>query len=270
MGRRAGLEYTPRPMRRLLAASALLALAACSRHLTLGGEAKLLPTAEENYQAGQELTKDGAYPEATKFFEYVKTKFPLSKYAALSELRLADVKYDQGKFAEAADAYAKFAQLHPTHEELDYAEFRVGESYLKDAPSDFIMFPPSHEKDLRQVRKAADALKRFVDKYPESKRLPEAKKLLADAQGRLAAYEWYVAEFYFRRERWAGAAGRYETLVEKYPGSRHEVDALFKLADAAVKMNEPFRARTALQQVIVQHPNDPRRPEAEKKLAALR
>jgi outer membrane protein assembly factor BamD len=257
-------------MRRLLAAVLFLALTACSKHLTLGGEAKLMPTAEENYKAGLELLKDGSYPEATKFFEYVKTKFPFSPFAALSELRLADVKFEDGKFADAAEAYAQWVQLHPNHDELDYAEFRVGESYLKDAPSDFILFPSSYEKDLRQVRKASDALKKFIDKHPDSKRTPDAKKLYEQAQTRLSSYEWYVAEFYFKRERWAGAAGRYETLVEKYPGSKHEVDALFKLAESAVKLKEPYRARTALQRVIVQHPNDPRRPEAEKLLASLR
>ena len=265
-----GSNILPRPMRRAVAASLLLALAACSKHVTLGGEAKLLPTAEENYQAGQELLKEASYPEAQKFFEYIRTKFPFSKYAALSDLRLADAKYAQGHYGEAADAYGQFIQLHPAHEEIDYAEFRQGESLFRDAPSDFFLFPPAYEKDLKQVRKAADALKKFVEKYPKSKYLPDAKKLLVQAQGRLAANDWYVAEFYFKRSQWAGAAGRYETLVEKYPGSKHEVEALMKLARAAVQLKEPYRARTALQKLIVEHPNDPRRPEAEKMLASLR
>ena len=255
---------------RVLAAALLLALAACNKHLTFSGEAKLKPTAEENYHAGEDLLKDGSYPEATKFFEYVKTKFPFSKYAALSDLRLADALFAQGKHAEAAAAYEKFVQLHPTHEDVDYAEYRVGESYLKDAPSDWALFPPAFEKDLKQVKKASEALHKFVEKHPDSKRLPEAKKLIAEADGRLAANEWYVAEFYFGRGRWAGAAGRYETLVEKYPGSKHESEALLKAARSYVEMGEKFRARTALQKLIVEHPQDPRRHEAEKMLASLR
>jgi hypothetical protein len=39
-------------MRRLLAAVAIAALAACSKHVSMSGEVKLRPTAEENYQAG--------------------------------------------------------------------------------------------------------------------------------------------------------------------------------------------------------------------------
>ena len=95
-------------------------------------------------------------------------------------------------------------------------------------------------------------------------------KLLAQANARLAEHEWYVGEFYFKRQLWAGAAGRYETLVEKYPGSRHEAEALLKLAESCVKLDEKYRARTALQKLIVSHPHDPRRAKAEELLAKLR
>jgi len=248
----------------------LLALAACSKHVSFSGEVKLRPTAEENYQAGLELMKSESWPEAQKFFEYVRTKFPFTKYAALSDLKIADAKFGQHQYPEAADAYAQFVQLHPSHEDVDYAELRIGEAYFKDAPSNFALFPPAHEKDQRQVKKAADALRKFVGAHPTSKYLPAAQKLLAEADGRLAAHEWYVGEYYFKHRRWAGAAGRYETLVDKYPGSKHESEALLKLARAYVALEEKFRARTALQKLIAQHPQDPRRPEAERLLASLR
>jgi outer membrane protein assembly factor BamD len=257
-------------MRRALAAAAFLALAACSKHLSFSGEVKLLPTAEENYKAGLELLKDESWPEAQKFFEYVRTKYPFTKYAALSDLRIADAKFGQDLYAEAADAYAQFVQLHPTHEDVDYAEFRIGEAYFKDAPREFALFPPAHEKDQRQVKKAAEALRKFVEANPKSKYAAQGRKLLAEADGRLAAHEWYVAEYYFKHRRWAGAAGRYETLVEKFPGSKYEVEALLKLARSYTSLEEKHRARTALQKLIVKHPKDPRRPEAERLLASLR
>jgi outer membrane protein assembly factor BamD len=257
-------------MRRLLAAALVLALAACSKHVSFSGEAKLLPTAEENFKAGEELLKDGSYPEANKFFEYVRTKFPFSKYAALADLRIADSKFAQGQFAEAAEAYSQFVQLHPSHEDVDQAEFRIGESWYRNAPSEFMLFPPAAEKDLRDVRKASDVLHKFVKTHPDSKKLPDAQKLLVEVDGRLAAHEWYVAEFYFKHERFAGAAGRYEGLVDKYPGSPHEAEALLKAARAWVALGEKFRARTDLQKLILEHPKDARRPEAEKMLASLR
>jgi outer membrane protein assembly factor BamD len=258
-------------MQRYLAVAVLLALAACgTKHVSITGKIHYGATPEANYEAGVDELKDGNYPEAIKFFEYVKTKYPFSKYSALSELRLADLKFKQDHYVEAADAYQQFVTLHPSHEEADYAEYRVGLSYLKDAPADFVLFPPSYEKDQRQVEKAAKALRKFVEERKTSKYLPEAQKLLAEAEGRLAAHEWYVGEYYYKRGRWAGAAGRYEALVDKYPGSQHEVDALMKLARSYLAMDEKFRARSALQKLIVKHPDDRRRPEAEKLLASLR
>ncbi|HYG66446.1 MAG TPA: outer membrane protein assembly factor BamD, partial [Anaeromyxobacteraceae bacterium] len=226
--------------------------------------------AEESYQAGLEAAKDENFQDATRFFENVRTKYPFSAYAALSELRLADLKYQQGRYVEAAEAYAQFVKLRPAHEERDYAEFRIGLAHLKDAPDDFALFPPAHEKDQRAVEKAVAALRSFVESRPDSKYAPEAKKLLTEAEGRLVSHEWYVAEFYMKRKRWAGAAGRLEALVTKYPGSRREAEALLLLARAYSELDEKLRARNALQQLIVKHPQDPRRPEAERLLATLR
>jgi outer membrane protein assembly factor BamD len=258
-------------MRRLaLAAGLVLAVACTSKHTTFTGELKLGKTADDNYQSGIEELKAKHYEEAVRFFEYVKTKYPYSKFAALADLRLADAKFEQDRFPEAAEAYNQFVQLHPTNEDVDYAEYRAALSYFKDAPSDFMLFPPSYEKDQRQTEKAVEALTKFVKERPNSKYLGDAEKTLADAKTRLASREWYVAEYYYKRDRWAGAAGRYEVLVEKYPGFKYEADALYKLAHACIQLNEKFRARTALQQLIVKHPEDPRRAEAEKLLASLR
>ncbi len=258
-------------LRPLALAAALLSLAACGgKYVSLSGAVNYGKTAEDDYAAGMELMKEGSYPDAQKFFDHVKTKYPFSKYAALSDLRVADLKYDQKLWTEAIAAYEEFVRLHPTHEEVDYAEFRIGVAHLEDGPSDFMLFPPSYEKDQRQIEQAAEAFKAFLAKRPTSKYAPEAKKMLDRANSRLADHEWYVAEFYFKRDKWAGAAGRYQALVDKYPGTPYEPEALMKLAQACIKLDEKHRARTALQKLIVSHPQDPRRPKAEQLLANLR
>jgi outer membrane protein assembly factor BamD len=262
-------------MRRLTTASApLLALAfvlGCgSSRVSITGQMKYGKTAEENYTFAEEELKDGNDVEAVKFFEFVRTKYPFSKYSALAELRLADMKYDKDRWIEAADAYREFLKLHPTHENADRAAVRVGLAHWNDAPGDFVLFPPAHEKDQVSVRDAARELAEFLERFPDSKYRPEAEKVLAQARRRLADHEWYVAEFYAKRDLWAGAAGRLETLVRDYPGTPHEQDALMRLAEAYVKLDERFRAQQALQQLIVKHPGSPRRAEAEKLLAQLR
>jgi outer membrane protein assembly factor BamD len=254
----------------MLLALALLGSACTSGRTSLGGEVRYGENAEQDYRYGNEALKSKDFVEATKFFEHVRTKYPFSKYAALADLRLADVRFDQDHFVEAADIYAEFVKLHPRHESVDYAAYRVGLSYWKDAPSDFFLFPPAYEKDLGQIRKAEKSLADFVKGYPRSRYRPEAEQLLEKARGKLIDYEWYVAHFYAKRGYWAGAAGRLEGLVKQYPGSPREAAALYELAGAYLKLHERYRARQALQELIVKHPRDERRAAAEKLLASLR
>ena len=254
-------------MRLRLYPAILLLAAACA---TVGGELQYGKSAEDGYRVGEEELRKHNFPDATRAFEHVKNKYPFSKFAALSELRLADVKFDQDHFVEAAEAYRAFVKLHPTNDQVDYAAFRAGLSHWKQAPSGFFLFPPMEEKDLSDVREAAKATDEFVKKYPDSKYRAEAEKIAARARDLLADHEWYAAQFYAKRDRWAGAAGRLEALVKEYPGSAREPAALLQLAEAYVKLDERFRAQQTLQQFIVKHPQDPRRDQAEKLLASLR
>jgi FimV-like protein len=65
-------------------------------------------------------------------------------------------------------------------------------------------------------------------------------------------------------------AGRLETLIKDYPGTRHETEAMMKLAETYLEMKERFRAQQTLQKLIAEHPADSRRVEAEKLLASIR
>jgi outer membrane protein assembly factor BamD len=257
-------------MRLLLALLLVSTLACGSSRVSFSGEVRYGKTAEEDYTAGTEEAKAENWTEATKFLEHCRTKYPFSKYAALAELKLADIKMEQDRFVEAAETYASFVRMHPTHEQADYAAFREALALVKDGPSDFLLFPPAHERELKSPRDALTRLEAFLLKWPDSKFRPEAQRLLAETRAQLAEHEWYVAGFYAKRSLWAGAAGRYETLLKRYPGTPHEVEALFELSHAEVKLEDKFKARQALQQIIVQHPDDPRRARAEKLLAELR
>ena len=262
-----------RPMRttglRHAAALALaFAVSACSA--THAPAVKYESPAEEDYVAAVRKLDDHDYTEAQKLLERVRTKYPYSRFAALSELRLADLKYSQSKFVEAAEAYANFVKLHPTNPEVDYAALRSAESRWNEAPSDFFFFPPVCERDLTQVTKAAEALSQFLQRYPQSKHVPKARELLGKAQDILAARDWYAYEFYEKRGKWQGAAYRLERIVKEFPGHPREPEALLDLADMYLRLDERYHAQQALQQLLVRFPGSSYRPRAEHLLAELR
>jgi len=69
-------------------------------------------TAKQNYERGLAELKNENYPEALRYFTYVKQKFPFSKYAALAELAAADTEFGRGSYQEAIDGYKSFLRLH--------------------------------------------------------------------------------------------------------------------------------------------------------------
>lgn len=248
-------------------AAAALALSACAKKAPA---VKYETQAEQEYVAGVEALDSRDFPDAQKILERVRTKYPYSKYGALAELRLADLRYEQGKYIEAADAYQTFVKIHPSSPQVDYAAYRAAMSRWADAPTDFFLFPPVYERDLAQISKAADGLASFVEKFPNSRYAPDARDKLKKARDILSERDWYAFQFYKQREKWQGAAFRLEKLMKDYPETTREPEALWQLADMYVRMSERFKAQKALQTIIVKYPASAQRGNAEKLLADLR
>lgn len=211
-------------------------------------------SAEENLKKGNEALESKNYVEAEKYFEHVRSKYPYLEAAREAELRAADTAFEREKYAEARDEYQSFVKLHPTHPRVDYAAFRAALTHVKDVPSDFFLLPPSYEKDQGDVKGTVRAMNDFIRQYPNSQYIPEAKAAVEDAKRRLARHELYVAQFYRKRERWAGAAGRFENVSKNYAGLGFDEEALLGLHEAYSKLGEPEKAKGALKLLIERMP----------------
>jgi outer membrane protein assembly factor BamD len=228
--------------------------------------------AERAYKRGLAEKADKNYIDATRYLEWVRTNFPYSQYASLAELALADMSFEREDWAAAASAYQDFVKSHPSHARADYAAFRVGIAYYQDKPSDFWLLPPSSEKDQTPIRNALDALQKFVISYPKSEYVPKARDIINACRGRLAAHDKYVAEFYWKRNAWKGAAGRYLSLADTYgdlEGGRVRGDSLWRASEAYRNLGDRAGERKALQRLVDEAPRNEHRGEAEARLRTL-
>ena len=209
-------------------------------------------TAKQNYEKGLQALKDESWPEALRYFSFVKQKFPFSKYAVLAELALADTQFARGGYQEAIDSYKTFARLHPTHERVEdgYVAYKICECYVQDMPSDWALVPPSYEKDQTAVRDANRELSDFIDKYPDSKYLKDAQKLHRDVMGRLIEHEVYVARFYLDGGYPKAAILRIEAALRHYPDSGREAELLLVLGQTHLELGNALRARQTFERVV--------------------
>lgn len=213
--------------------------------------------AESNYKLGMARLEDKLYNEAIKYFTFVKDRFPYSKYAALADLRIADARFLAREFTDAVDQYKRFIRLHPSHEEVPYATFRIGYSFYKQLPKDWFLVPPTHTKDLTAVEDSLKALEGYRKAFPDDKNGPEADKLIVQCRRTLADHEYSVATFYRKRERWPAVAGRLEVMRTSYLGVGLDEEIFAGLVEARVKLKEIDKACAVVAQYRTTLPKDP-------------
>jgi outer membrane protein assembly factor BamD len=228
-------------------------------------------SAQRNYEKGLAELDHKDWLAASKYFQFIKTRFPYSKYAVLAELRLADAEYGAEEYLEAIDSYRLFIKFHPTHEMVvnGYANYRIGDAFFKQLPGDFWLVPPSYEKDQSPTEDAEEELHKFLDKFPSSPFRKDAQEVLKKVGRKLAEHEWYVAKYYWSKDKPMGTVLRLRRLLDRYRGVGFDVEALWLLGRAYEKVQMHDRARATWQELIEKHPQSGRANEAKSAIASL-
>lgn len=179
------------------------------------------------YNDAEEEIQSDHYQIAIDKLRVIRNKFPYSKYSVDAQLRIADVYFLQENYIEAAAAYENFRDLHPKHEKVPYAMFRIGKSYFKDLPSNVA-------RDQTSAQKAAEAYQEFLHRFPAAPESSEARDDLASSRKSLADKELYIGNFYYKRDFYDSAKSRYEKILVLFPetdAAKKAKDTLDKIAD---------------------------------------
>ncbi len=187
----------------------LLGFARCSSESLKSSE-----NVEDLYSEANRLIEKERFIEAREYLAEIKRRFPQSRFALLSDLRSADMEFQQENFTEAAAAYGVFVELYPNHISAPYAQYQKAVSYFNDAPSKIA-------RDQSPAIEAALASEQLIARYPKCEFVDKAKLLLKRARIKSAEKESYIAKFYERRganlaayRRWVGITQSFNDLAE--------------------------------------------------------
>ena len=174
------------------------------------------------YKDAEDDVKNDHYQIAIDKLRVIKNKFPYSKYATDAQLKMGDVYFLEESYGEAAAVYESFRDLHPKHEKIPYAMFRIAKSYYNDLPDPLA-------RDMTEGQKAMDAYNEFLKRFPTAPEAEEAKKDVLEVRQKLASKELYIANFYFKRDYFDSAKGRYAKILDLYPDTAAAKEAQEKL-----------------------------------------
>jgi outer membrane protein assembly factor BamD len=204
-----------------------------------------LASPENSFVIAKKPYTQGNYEIAlTKLGEF-KTRFPYSSFATEAELMIADSYYALGRYAEAVVSYEHFIKLHPKHEKVAFAQFRIGQSYWLQAPTEI-----DREQDLSA--RAVAEWEKLLSLYPQSEYVGEATNLSMQGKRRIAESYEFIAKFYCKQDIWHACAHRSLALAENYAkifpdlGKRALLQgalAFGKLADTKVDAENEKRSK---------------------------
>jgi outer membrane protein assembly factor BamD len=110
-------------------------------------------------------------------------------------------------------------------------------------PTEFLLFPPPYERDKESIIYAKKALIFYLGNYPKSKNAKEAKKMLQKTINYLASYQFYVGNFYFKREKYNGAIRRFQSVIQEHPDSSFVKESMYKIIISYIKLEDGVNAR---------------------------
>lgn len=165
-------------------------------------------TPEGLYQQGVTLYQDASYKKSAEVFQRLKEEYPLSKYAIMAEMGIADSYFSAKEYTEAELSYNEFINLHPTNENLPYALYQVALCHFNQIAS--------IDRDQSEAFKALKAFERLSARFPNSKFTFLAEKMIRDCRRTLGEKEFYVGEFYFNIKQYQAALRRFEKVAKEY------------------------------------------------------
>ena len=189
---------------------------------------------EKEIQKCLELSRKKHYEEAVDCLEIFKSRF-------------------------ADDTYQAFLKLTPFHRQADYASYRTGVAYLKEAPKPI-------DRDQQYLEQAAGHLEYTIRNYPDSTYLEPAKEELKKAKERMARRYFYIGRFYYRTGEYLAAIPRFEQIEEELPETHIRLKALYYRTLSHLKLGQKAEAQGAFALLQANYPEDKLTRKASKKL----
>jgi outer membrane protein assembly factor BamD len=214
---------------------------------------------EALYEKSHGLMQKGNWAGAEASFRRLVAQYPYGPYTEQAMIETAYAQYKAGKHDDAVSSIDRFIRTYPTHRNIAYMYYLRGLSnsnrntvFLRRVWS----LDPSR-RDLSTPRQAYADFNIVVDRYPNSRYAADARARMLVLRDVFAQHELDNALYYLRREAYVSAAGRANYLLETYPQSAFQYDAVATLGEAYDHLGNKTLADDARRVLELNQPDHP-------------
>jgi len=181
----------------------------------------------EVLQKAENIQNVKDWQRVISIYEKAEKRFPNSKLAPQFKLNLA---YAYKEFYQEEEAIAmlnKFIRSYPNHPAMDYAYYLKGVILFRDRGIfKEITLQDISDRDISQLEASFKALKEMTLLFPNSEYFDDAKNRMIYLMNKIAERELHVARYYMRHEAFIAALNRAKYVLENYPETVHQEEAL--------------------------------------------
>ncbi|KAF1708726.1 outer membrane protein assembly factor BamD [Pseudoxanthomonas sacheonensis] len=214
---------------------------------------------EEIYEKAHASMVGGNWDRAEITFRQLIAQYPYGPYTEQALMETAYAQYKAGKMDDTVSTVDRFIRTYPTQRNVPYMYYLRG---LANSGRDTVFLQrvwkldPSR-RDLATPLQGYNDFNLLAERYPNSRYAADARQRMVALRNLFARHELDTALYYLRRDAWVSAAARAKYLLETYPQSEFQNDAVAVLGEAYTHLgNETLAAdaRRVLQQNDPQHP----------------
>ena len=217
------------------------------------------------FDKGTAALKAKKWLTAREYFKQVVETYTGSVYRPDAKIGIGDTYLGEGAaggLVLAINEFREFLTYYPTNRSADYAQYKLGLAHIRQ------MRAP--QRDQTETRDAIKELEAFVDRYPNSTLMPEAKAKLREARNRLSESDYLVGFFYYRQRWYPGAIDRFRSVLKQDPEYTSRDQVYFHLAQSYVKIKREAEALPYYERLVAEFERSEYLEDARKRIAEIK
>jgi len=214
---------------------------------------------EVMYQEAHQAMQVNNWDRGVTRFRQLIAQYPYGPYTEQALMETAYAEYKAGKLDDAVTTIDRFIRTYPTHRNIPYMYYLRG---LANSNRDTVFLQKvwrldASRRDLATPMQGYSDFNTVADRYPNSRYAADARNRMMELRNQFALHELDTAIYYLRRDAWVSAASRAKYLLETYPQSVYQNDAVAVLAEAYTQLGNETLAADARRVLEL---NDPQHP----------
>ncbi len=194
-------------------------------------------SAQQIFERGEFELDRNRPSEAAYYFSEIERLYPYSDMAKRALIMQAYSYHQDADYENSRSAAQRYIDFYPADDDAAYAQYLLALSYYDQIDE------IGRDQDL--TFKALQALRTVIERYPDSEYARSAILKFDLAFDHLAAKEMEVGRYYLKRQHYAAAINRFQTVVEDFQTTSHTAEALHRLVEAYLSLGLTNEAQTA-------------------------